>query len=45
MKRVTFLMGADGIIEKVYTGINLNTHAEEILDEILKEKHFSEIGN
>jgi len=45
IKRVTFLIGADGIIEKVYTGMNLNTHAEDILDKILKEKHFSGIGN
>jgi len=35
-KRITYLIGPDGRIEKIYKKINVNTHAEQILDDILK---------
>ncbi len=36
-KRITYLIGPDGLIQKVYNKINLNTHAKEIFDDIIKE--------
>ena len=33
-KRVTFLIDKNGIIQKIYEKINVNTHAAEILDDI-----------
>ena len=40
-----FIINPDGIIEKIYTGMNLNSHAEEILDYIVKERNLAPIGN
>ena len=34
-KRVTFLIGQNGKVEKVYNKINLETHAEKVLNDIL----------
>ena len=36
--RATFVIGPDGLIEKIYKKINVNTHAGEILDDILAKK-------
>ncbi len=33
-KRVTFLIGKDGLIKKVWENVHANHHAEEVLDEI-----------
>lgn len=45
LKRITFIINPNGIIEKIYTGMNLNSHAEEILDYIVKERNLAPIGN
>ena len=36
-KRITFLVGPDGIVKKIYDKINVNTHANEILNDITKK--------
>ena len=36
-KRITYLIDPDGLIQKVYNKINLNTHAEEIFNDITKK--------
>jgi peroxiredoxin Q/BCP len=36
--RVTFLISPEGRIEKIYKKMNVNTHAGEILDDILGKK-------
>lgn len=35
-RRITYLIDPDGFIQKVYNKINLNTHAEEIFNDITK---------
>jgi peroxiredoxin len=35
---VTFLISPEGRIEKIYKKMNVNTHAGEILDDILGKK-------
>jgi len=35
-KRMTFVIDGNGKIEKIYKKVNINTHAETILEEILK---------
>ena len=45
LKRITFIVNPDGIIEKIYTGMNLNSHAEKILDYIVKERNSAPIAN
>ena len=45
LKRITFIINPNGIIEKIYTGMNLNSHAEEILDYIVKDRNLAPIGN
>ena len=37
-KRITFVVNENGIIEKIYRKMNVNTHAEKILSEIIKKK-------
>lgn len=37
-KRYTFVIDKDGRIEKIYKKMNVNTHAGEILDDILDKK-------
>ena len=37
-KRITFVVNENGIIEKIYRKMNVNTHAEKILNEIIKNK-------
>jgi|TARA_Y100000294_G_scaffold49613_2_gene46742 peroxiredoxin Q/BCP len=37
-KRITFLIGSDGTIQKIYNKINVNGHAGEILDDIIEKK-------
>ena len=34
-KRMTFVIDGNGKIEKIYKKVNINTHAETILEEIL----------
>jgi len=34
-RRMTFIINSDGKIEKIYKKVNINTHAETILKEIL----------
>ncbi len=36
--RVTFVISPEGTIEKIYKKINVNSHAGEILDDILGKK-------
>jgi len=36
-KRITFVIDEEGIIEKIYRKMNVNTHAEKILSEITKK--------
>ena len=35
-KRMTFVIDGDGKIEKIYKKVNINTHAETILEDIIK---------
>jgi|TARA_B110000438_G_scaffold101039_1_gene99905 peroxiredoxin len=35
-KRMTFIIDGSGKIEKIYKEVNINTHAETILKDILK---------
>tara|TARA_B100000073_G_scaffold97849_1_gene77766 strand:- start:6201 stop:6368 length:168 start_codon:yes stop_codon:yes gene_type:complete len=35
-KRMTFVIDEFGNIEKIYRKVNINTHAETILEDILK---------
>ncbi len=37
-KRITFVVNENGKIEKIYRKMNVNTHAEKILSEIIKKK-------
>ena len=37
-KRMTFIIDKDGRIEKIYNKVNVNTHAEKILDDLLGKK-------
>ncbi len=37
-KRITFVVDENGKIEKIYRKMNVNTHAEKILSEIIKKK-------
>ena len=37
-KRITFVVDESGKIEKIYRKMNVNTHAEKILSEIIKKK-------
>ena len=37
-KRMTFIIDKDGRIEKIYNKVNVNTHAEKILDDLLNKK-------
>jgi len=37
-KRITFVIDGEGEIEKIYKKMNVNTHAGEILDDILVKK-------
>ena len=37
-KRMTFIIDKDGRIEKIYNKVNVNTHAEKILYELLGKK-------
>jgi peroxiredoxin Q/BCP len=37
-KRITFVIDKEGRIEKIYNKVNVNTHAGEILDDILGKK-------
>jgi len=34
-KRMTFIIDRYGKIEKIYSAVNVNTHAEKILDDLL----------
>ena len=34
-KRMTFIINKDSKIEKIYSSVNVNTHAEKILDDLL----------
>jgi len=34
-KRMTFIIDKNGKIEKIYSKINVNTHAQRILDDLL----------
>lgn len=36
-KRITFVVNEKGKIEKIYRKMNVNTHAEKILSEIIKK--------
>ena len=33
-KRTSFLIGTDGVVEKVYENVNPETHAEEVLEDL-----------
>jgi peroxiredoxin len=35
-KRMTFIIDGSGKIEKIYKKVNINTHAETILEDLLK---------
>lgn len=37
-KRMTFIIDPKGKIEKIYEKVNVNTHAEKILDDLLAKK-------
>ena len=37
-KRITFIIDKNGRIEKIYNKINVNTHAEKILDDLFPKK-------
>ena len=37
-KRITFVIDKEGSIENIYNKVNVNTHAGEILDDILGKK-------
>ena len=37
-RRVTFVIDKNGKIEKIYNKINVNTHAEQILDDLFPKK-------
>ena len=37
-KRMTFIIDKNGKIEKIYSKMNVNTHAEKILDDLLGKK-------
>ena len=37
-KRMTFIVDEYGKIEKIYSSVNVNTHAEKILDDLLGKK-------
>ncbi len=37
-KRMTFIIDPMGKIEKIYEKVNVNTHAEKILDDLLAKK-------
>jgi peroxiredoxin len=37
-KRMTFIIDKNGKIEKIYKKLNVNTHAEKILDDLFPKK-------
>lgn len=37
-KRMTFIIDKNGKIEKIYNKLNVNTHAEQILDDLFPKK-------
>jgi len=37
-KRITFIIDKNGKIEKIYNKMNVNTHAEQILDDLFPKK-------
>ena len=37
-KRMTFIIDEKGKIFKIYDKVNVNTHAEQILDDLLEKK-------